>query len=226
MGQELKQFLFRGFKWALGLCVLGLFFLFGLSSYVINETKAQIVNPLSLDGFNPDCVLVLGAGVWEGNIPSPILKDRLDKGIEISIRGIETTLLMSGDHGTTDYNEPQVMKDYAIEAGLKSSDIFMDYAGFSTYESLYRAKVIFGVKKLIIVSQKSHLYRALYIAKALGLEALGIAAEDISYGGDFLREIRETLARTKDMFKVMIKPMPSFLGENIPIDGDGNVTND
>jgi SanA protein len=168
---------------------------------------------------------VLGAGVWEGNVASPILKDRLDKAIEISKAEIEMTLLMSGDHGTVEYDEVNVMKNYAIDQGLISSDIFMDHAGFSTYESLARAKLVFGVKKVIIVTQRSHLYRALYIAKGLGLEAIGIPAEDIAYGGDFLREIRESLARVKDVFTVMIKPSPT-LGDFIPITGNGDVTND
>jgi len=226
MGQELRRFLIRGLKWTISLCVIGVLFLVGLSNYVVNETKNQILTQATLNGFDPECVLVLGAGVWEGNVPSPMLKDRLDKGIELSRSGIETTLLMSGDHGTIGYNEPQVMKDYAISAGLESSDIFMDHAGFSTYESLYRAKFVFGVKKIIIVSQKEHLYRALYIAKYLGLEAVGVAAEPKVYGGQFLRDVREILARVKDIITVMIKPFPTYFGESISIEGNGDSTND
>lgn len=226
MIHELKQFIIRGLKWSLVLVCLGGVGILMISGYVISETKNRIVSIEALGGFDPDCVLVLGAGVWEGNVPSPMLKDRLDKGIEISESGIEKTLLMSGDHGTVDYDEVNVMKDYAISKGLLSSDIFMDHAGFSTYESLYRAKQVFGVKKLIIVSQKQHLYRALYIAKALGLDAVGVAAEDIAYGGALYREGREILARVKDIFTTLIKPMPTYLGEVIPIEGNGDITND
>lgn len=226
MIHELKQFALRGLKWSLVLVCLGLLGLLMISAHVVSETKDRIVTIDSLGDFDPDCVLVLGAGVWEGNVPSPMLKDRLDKSIEISKSGVEDTLLMSGDHGTLEYDEVNVMKAYAISKGLNSSDIFMDHAGFSTYESLYRAKQVFGVKKLIIVSQKQHLYRALYIARALGLDAVGVAAEDIAYGGALYREGREILARVKDVFTTLIKPMPTYLGESISIAGDGDVTND
>ena len=83
---------------------------------------------------------------------------------------------MSGDHGRVSYDEVNTMKDYAINDGIPSDDIFMDHAGFSTYDSMYRAKEIFGVKKIVIVSQKYHLTRALYIAKKLGIEAYGVSA--------------------------------------------------
>lgn len=225
MTQSLKQFIVRGLKWSLlcfGVLLLSLLL---INAYVLGETKAQIKTAETLGDFDPDCILVLGAGVWANDVPSPILKDRLDKAIELSKLGLETTLLMSGDHGQVDYDEVNVMKAYAIDQGLNSEDIFMDHAGFSTYESLARAKYIFGVKKVIIVTQKQHLYRALYIAKALGLEAIGIPAQEIAYGGDFLRDIRESLARVKDVFTAMIKPMP-VLGDFIPIEGNGDVTND
>lgn len=226
MIHELKQLVIRGLKWSVVLVCLGIMGLLMISAHVVSETKDRILSIEALGDFDPDCVLVLGAGVWEGNVPSPMLKDRLDKSIEISKAGIEDTLLMSGDHGTVDYDEVNVMKAYAISKGLPSSDIFMDHAGFSTYESLYRAKQVFGVKKLIIVSQKQHLYRALYIARALGLDAIGVAAEDIAYGGALYREGREILARVKDVFTTLIKPMPTYLGESISINGDGDVTND
>ena len=225
MNNPWKRWGIRIIKWGFAGIVSGLAVLLLINMIVINDTKTQILTPQTIGDFDPDCVLVLGAGVWEGNVPSPILKDRLDKAIEISKLDIEKKLLMSGDHGQADYDEVNVMKDYAISAGLISSDIFMDHAGFSTYESLYRAKNIFGVKKVIIVTQKSHLYRALYIAKGLGLEAVGIPAKEIHYGGDFLREIRESLARVKDSLTVIIKPQATP-GELIDISGNGDLTND
>lgn len=225
MTHALKQFIIRGLKWSLlclGVILLGLLM---INAYVIGETKDQIKTADSIGDFDPDCILVLGAGVWANDVPSPILRDRLDKAIELSKLGIETTLLMSGDHGQVDYDEVNVMKAYAIDQGLMSSDIFMDHAGFSTYESLARAKLVFGVKKVIIVTQKQHLYRALYIARSLGLEAIGIPAQEIAYGGDLLRDIRESLARVKDVFTSLVKPMP-MMGDFIPITGNGDVTND
>ena len=133
---------------------------------------------------------------------------------------------MSGDHSREDYDEVNVMKDYATKMGVSSVNVFMDHAGFSTYDSLYRAKEIFKANKIIIVTQEYHLYRALYIAKSLGLEAIGIPAIKTSYRGDSSRELREVLARNKDFFLSIIKPYPTYLGEEIPVFGDGNITND
>ena len=133
-------------------------------------------------------------------------------------------LLMSGDHSRETYDEVNAMKDYAVAAGVPSSDVFMDHAGFSTYESMYRARDVFEARRVIIVSQKYHLYRAVYDARALGLEAWGVAAEDIAYTGQWLRELREILARDKDVFYCWLKPQPTFLGEAIPVSGDGDAT--
>ena len=118
------------------------------------------------------------------------------------------------------------MKDYAILHGVPSEDIFMDHAGFSTYDSIYRAKEIFGVDKMVIVSQEYHLYRALYIAKTLGIEAYGVNADKKEYKGQWYRELREILARNKDIVKTIFKPEPIYLGDKILISGDGNITND
>ena len=133
---------------------------------------------------------------------------------------------MSGDHGRAEYDEVNTMKNYAIEKGVKSEDIFMDHAGFSTYESIYRAKEIFKAKKVVIVTQKYHLYRALYIAKQLDLEAYGVGADPRQYVGATYREIREILARDKDFIKCIFKPTPTYLGETIPVSGNGDATND
>ena len=118
------------------------------------------------------------------------------------------------------------MKQYAMDAGVPSSDVFMDHAGFSTYESMYRAKEIFQAQKVVIVSQEYHLYRAIYIAQALGLDAYGVAADGEDYAGQWQRDAREVLARVKDFFTSIWKPEPTYLGEAIPVSGDGDVTND
>ena len=168
---------------------------------------------------------MLGAGVKDGK-PTPILKDRLDKGIELYKNGYAKKIIMSGDHGTSEYDEVNVMKQYAIEEGVPSSDIFMDHAGFSTYDSVYRAKEIFGVKHMMIVSQKYHLYRALYLANSLKVDAVGVPAEDITYNGAAYREFREILARNKDFVKGLLAPPSTYLGDTISVSGDGNITND
>ena len=118
------------------------------------------------------------------------------------------------------------MKDFAIDKGIKSEDIFMDHAGFSTYESIYRAKEIFEAKKIIIVTQSYHLYRALYIANSLGIEAYGVSADLRTYTNQLSREIREIVARDKDFIKCIYKPKPTYLGDTIPVSGNGDITND
>ncbi len=133
---------------------------------------------------------------------------------------------MSGDHGRDDYNEVGTMKAVAMEAGIPSSAVFMDHAGFSTYETMYRAREVFGVKKAIIVTQEYHLYRSLFIANELGIEAYGVSADVRTYYGLFKRELREILARNKDVFYLVLDKQPTYLGDMIPIDGDGNLTND
>ena len=118
------------------------------------------------------------------------------------------------------------MKGIAVEAGIPSEHIFMDHAGFSTYDSLYRARHIFQAKRVIIVTQQYHLYRALYIARSLGIEAIGVAAPGENYYGQTYREVREMVARTKDFLLTITKPEASIMGEAIPVSGNGNVTND
>ena len=155
-----------------------------------------------------------------------MLRDRLVRGVELYELGAAPKLLMSGDHGRKDYDEVNTMKAYAIGEGIPSSDVFMDHAGFSTYESMYRAKEVFAADKIIIVSQEYHLYRALYIADKLGLEAYGVAADGDNYGGQTYREIREILARVKDAVYTVFKPKPTYLGDVIPVSGNGDLTND
>ena len=140
--------------------------------------------------------------------------------------GTAPKLLMSGDHGRKEYDEVAAMKLFAIDVGIASSDVFMDHAGFSTYESIYRAQEIFQADKILIVTQEYHLYRALYIANRLGVEAYGVNADYHTYIGQTMRDLREVLARNKDFLTCIFKPAPTYLGAVIPIFGDGNLTND
>ena len=174
---------------------------------------------------NIDCIIVLGAGIW-GDKPSPMLEDRLKEAISLYNQNVSSKIIMSGDHGKEDYDEVNIMKEYAIEQGVASENIFMDHAGFSTYESMYRAKEVFEANKIVIVTQKYHLYRALYIAKQLGIEAYGVNSDPRKYVGATYREAREIIARDKDFIKCIFKPQPKYLGETIPVNGDGNITND
>lgn len=173
-----------------------------------------------------DCILVLGAGVYANGSPTWMLRDRLNTGIALYKGGAAPKLLMTGDHGRTHYDEVNAMKDHAINAGIAAEDVFMDHAGFSTYESMYRARDIFQAKRVLIVTQRYHLYRAVYIARALGLDAYGTETPPQIYGGEFMRDVREVAARVKDVFTTWLKPEPTYLGEAIPVSGNGNLTND
>lgn len=210
------------------LAAAGIASLFGINAYVKNVGANSIITPEEATKLkNVDCVLVLGCGVKADGTPSDMLSDRIKRGIELYKQGAAPKIMMSGDHGTKTYDEVNTMKQIAVDAGIPSSDVFMDHAGFSTYESMYRARDVFAADKIIIVTQEYHLPRALYIAKQLGIEAYGVTSDyGNTYGGQSLRENREILARCKDFVKVILKPKPTYLGEVIPVSGDGNLTND
>ena len=212
---------------ALALAVLMGTVVLGINGYVMAVTRKQILSAQQAAQIgDADCILVLGCRVYEDGTPSHMLEDRLQQSVELFELGAAPKLLMSGDHGQQEYDEVNTMKRYAVERGVASSAVFMDHAGFSTYESLYRAKEVFGVEKVIIVTQRYHLYRALYIARQLGLEAYGVASDPRSYAGQIVREVREILARNKDFLNTIFWPEPTYLGEQIPITGDGDITND
>ena len=156
--------------------------------------------------------------------PSDMLEDRLLTGTELYFSIGTTKLLMSGDHGQKEYDEVNAMKSFALSREVPSCDIFMDHAGFSTYESIYRAKEIFGADKIIVVTQSYHLPRALYIAERLGIEAFGVSSDIRTYRGQSTRDLREILARSKDFVYTVFKPYPTYLGDSISLADDGNVT--
>lgn len=211
------------------LCILlvGAGALLGVNAYVKGAGGANILTAeAAAELTEVDCILVLGCGVREDGTPTHMLEDRLRQSVELYGLGAAPKLLMSGDHGREDYNEVAAMKGYALDAGIPSEDVFMDHAGFSTYESLYRAKAVFGAERIIIVTQEYHLYRALYIAQRLGLEAWGVASDYRTYAGQPVREAREILARVKDLGSTIFWPEPTYLGEAIPVNGNGDVTND
>jgi len=197
-----------------------------INSYVKSSTEDSIISKNEALNINPDCIIVLGAGVRSDGSPSPMLQDRLNTGIELYENGVSDRILMSGDHTKKGYDEVNIMKDYAINKGIPSENVFMDHAGISTYDSIYRAKEIFWAEKIIIVTQEYHLYRALYIAEKLGVEAYGVSADVRVYAGQELRELREKAARVKDFFKAILKPDSKIGGEAIPVSGNGDTTND
>lgn len=208
------------------LIVLGIILVLGINTYVKASTKNQIIRNNDYSNLQDiDCIIVLGAGVW-GENPSPMLEDRLLEGIKLYENDVASKIIMTGDHGREEYDEVNVMKKFAMDKGVPSGDVFMDHAGFSTYESIYRARDVFQAKRIIIVTQGYHLYRALYIANALGIEAYGVHADYRNYSGQLGYDLREILARNKDFFTSIFKPEPTYGGDAIPIWGDGDLTND
>lgn len=200
---------------------------FSVNYYVKSISGKKIISPEKITEINnADCIIILGCGVKFNGQPSMMLADRLERGIDLYKQGAAPKIIMSGDHGQIEYDEVNTMKQFAIDKNIPSEDIFMDHAGFSTYESMYRAKEIFKAQSVVIVSQEYHLYRAIYIAEKLGIEAYGVNADYRLYGGEKYREAREILARFKDFFKTVFKPEPTYLGETIPVSGNGNITND
>ena len=215
----------RFYKWILALSIVAIivFTPFAMSEHVINSAAPYILSTEQSSQLEADCVLVLGAGVT-GTQLSSMLKDRMDTAIEVFAIGAGKKLLLSGDNSRKDYDEVTAMKLYAVEnSDVTAEDIFIDYAGFSTYESMYRAKEIFCAEKVLIVTQQYHLYRAVYDARKLGLDAYGVAAvEPYKYSGQLWREAREILARTKDIVYCAVKMPPTYLGDTVPIYGESN----
>lgn len=211
----------------LGLAVLGLLTALFINGFVKAAVKDRILNVEKASELKEvDCIIILGCGVYDDGSLSPMLRDRLIRGLELYKEGAAPKILMSGDHGRKEYDEVNAMKQYAIDNGVLSENIFMDHAGFSTYETIYRAKEIFEAKKVIIVTQEYHLYRTLYIADQFDMEAYGVSADLNRYAGQSMRDFREILARCKDFAMCIFKPEPTFLGEVIPISGNGDLTND
>ena len=214
------------FKFIFVLIVLAVIFtlLFNVFVWYTVKDRARTLDE-SLNDKGYDCIIVLGCGVW-GDEPTPLLSDRIDAAIALYKAGVAPKILMSGDHGRDGYDEVSVMRNYAIERGVPSEDIFMDHAGFSTYETMYRASDIFGISHAVVVTQKYHLFRSLYDARAFGIDADGTEAVGHTFPKTNLLmwEGREVLARVKDVIWCIVKPDPTFLGDKIDITGNGEVT--
>lgn len=223
----MKKKLIRIFIILVILFVSGVTAVLSVNAYVKHVGGENIISPDKINEIGEaDCIIILGCQVFSDGTLSAMLHDRVMRGIELYESKAAPKLIVSGDHGRKEYDEVNAMKKYAIDAGIPSENIFMDHAGFSTYESMYRAKEIFRAEKIIVVTQEYHLYRALYIAQKLGMEAYGVSSDYRPYYGQTYREVREILARCKDFATTLFKPEPTFLGEAIPVSGNGDLTND
>ena len=219
-----KQRFFRAICALLAAGLLLAALMLGVSEFMkasVEECILPFDGALSLDA---DCILVLGAGLRGNGTPSTILADRLDCATALYLSGASDRLLMSGDHSRRDYNEVAAMRDYVLPQGVDCEHVFLDHAGFSTYESIYRARDVFAAKRIIIVTQSYHLYRALYSAHALGVDAIGVASDYRSYGKQTWYDVREIPARTKDFFKALFDVPSTYVGDPISLDQSGDVT--
>lgn len=196
----------------------------GTNAAAILTTQDDIVDQQAAASFDADAIIVLGASVYPDGTPSGILQDRLDDGIALYFAGAAPKIIMSGDNGTESYNECWAMKRYAIAQGVPSEDVFCDHAGFSTYETMYRARHVFGAERIVVATQTYHLYRALYDAQGVGMEAIGVPSDYGEYANQSWYDIREVFARTKDFFQVLFSVPSTFVGDPISLDQSGDVT--
>ena len=221
----MKKFFAWIFIMILGVAVVLAAFVFSLNKYI--EQYGQRYNTDAHSIESADAIIVLGALVYDDGTPSLALRHRLDRALELYENGVSDRILVSGDHGTTSYDEVNNMRQYLQDHGVPRDAIFMDHAGFDTYESMYRARDVFLVKKPVIVTQHFHNVRALYIARQLGLAAFGVDAEDEPTMNMQYYALREYGARAKAFLQAgVMKPEPTFLGDAIPIWKSGTLTDD
>ena len=207
--------------------IAGIVAVAGINIFVMATTSGRMLSVEEASNKEDvDCIIVLGAAVKPDGSPSLMLRDRLEKAAELYEAGVSDKIIVSGDHREDDYDEVNTMKQFLIDAGIPSEAIFMDHGGLSTYDTMYRAVNIFGVKKAVVVTQKYHMYRALYVAKSLGIDVYGVNANEVDYNGQTKRDIREVLARIKDVGWTILKPESEVGGEQISLEQSGDVTND
>ncbi len=215
-----KNILKKWLQIALCLAILGIVIILSICLYVEATGKAYLITAENAPA--TDAILILGARVYSNGTPSPLLQDRLDYGYTLYAANKANRIIVSGDHGRKDYDEVNAMKNYLLAKGVPQEHIFLDHAGFNTYDSLYRAKEIFGVKSLIVCTQEFHMPRALYIGRRLGLEAYGYAAPDKASYHMAYNNFREKLAQVKAFLETdILHRKPKYLGNVIPIQGSG-----
>lgn len=197
----------------------------GIRYYIDSSADSYIVSIENAP--QADAILILGAFVDGSGDPSPILADRLEYGYQLYRAGKAPKILVSGDHGTFQYDEVNGMKEYLLKKGVPKEDIFLDHAGFSTYDSMYRAKEVFQIQKLLISTQFFHINRSIFIARNLGIDAYGYPSPDKDFYRMAYLNFRENWAKMKAFGDVKIlRKTPRFLGEPIPIHGNGTSTHD
>ena len=174
-----------------------------INLYVIHTGGKRIYSVKAMRGSHADCILVLGAGLKPDGSPSDMLRDRLSFACDLWQEGVSDTVLISGDRASESYDEVTAMKNYLLAHGVPEEAIVEDPMGYSTSESLIRAKEVYGYENIVVMTQRYHLYRALYVAEKIGLDAKGVNSDPFTYRGQVLRDMREFAARVKDFFKFL-----------------------
>ena len=221
-----KFFLFRPRFVFLAVILISVIGIFGINFHIASNAEGKIFReaeelPQEEETPQKKVSLVLGAGIKQDGSLSDVLVDRLESVFELYALRKVRKIIVSGDNGSVNYDETNAMRDYLLERGIPPRDIFTDYAGFDTFDSIFRAQEIFGADELIIVSQEFHLPRALFLAKSLGIEAVGFSANLREYQNAKKMRLRETFANVKAVGDVLFNSQPKFLGEKISIEGDG-----
>ena len=206
----------------LALVAVGLLAVVGPRLITTFFSWSRIYNVLNVSA--APAAIIFGAGLNRDGQPTVILKDRVETGAQLYFAGKVQRLLMSGDNRTLNYNEPEAMRQYALSLGVPSSAIVLDYAGRRTYDSCYRAKAIFGLNSVVLVTQAFHLPRALFLCNALGLQAAGVEANNRRYWPPllFIWNVREQLATVSAFIDVYVSRPQPVLGQPEPIFPKGN----
>jgi vancomycin permeability regulator SanA len=189
----------------------------GLQLYVDGQTQDLVYSPDSDDLPRQHVAIVFGAGLNQAGGPSAMLYDRVQVAADLYKNNKVDKLLMTGDNSAVNYNEVEVMRKTAVELGVDDEDIVLDYAGFSTWDSCYRAHEVFGLNQATLVTQKFHLPRALFACKQLGVKPVGVAADVQSYPTTW-NEIREFPAIFSTFWNIATNRQPQFLGPKVNVD--------
>ena len=206
------------------LLIIGAFILYTafVNLYIVFGTKSKMKEADDINKFDYDAILVLGCSV-KSDGPSNLLRDRLDSAYEVYEKtGLK--IIVSGDHEDAYYNEVKVMKEYLVGKGVPSEDIYMDHSGFSTYDSMYRAKSTFGIRSVVVITQQYHLYRSVYTARSMGMNAVGVPAIKVDRTGQRMRDLREILSRDKAYVDCIRKEKPKVTGDKVDMEKSGDLT--
>lgn len=197
-------------KLVVGLLLAAVLVVVAANALVIGTTSSSIVTAEQAKSANAEAIVVLGASVLPDGTPSDILRDRLDDAAVLYREGAAREILVSGASTEDGYCEAIYMKRYLVEIGIPEDAIVCDYAGYSTYETMYRAHYVFGYDDVIVATQEYHLARSLYCAQGLGMKAIGVAAGvGHSYDDQLYYDMREVFSRVKDVYQVLVKAPPT-----------------